>query len=279
MYDLRMIDFERTMMKERMLLVLMVGQSNMAGRGIATPEDLTAIPGVLAIRPDGSWVPAIEPVTRDRPFIGTFDADGKKIVSPDPWDNILPPDGGKVVGVGCGRTFGKLLREVFPDRTVGLIPAAVGGTPASAWKPGGEDEHNPGHCPYDEAIRMAKLAQKSGDIVAVLWHQGEADAYKNNPNYLADLREIVTNFRRDLDLGGDVPFIAGELADFYRPEIQERACIVDDALRELEREFPFFRVVPLKGLPHVGDNLHFSAEAQHEFGRRCFAEFRRFKGF
>ena len=266
-------------MKDRMLLVLMVGQSNMAGRGIAGPDDLVAIPGVMAIRPEGGWIPAIEPVTRDRSFVGTFDADGKKLVSPDPWDNILPPSGGRVVGVGCGRTFGGLLREAFPDCTVGLIPAAVGGTSAAAWKPGGEDDHLPGHRPYDEAIRMAKIAQDSGDIVAVLWHQGENDAHKNNLNYLDDLREIVTNFRRDLDLGDDVPFIAGELADFYKPEIQDRVWIVDDALRELAREFPFFRVVPLKGLPHKGDQLHFSAEAQHEFGRRCFAEFRKFKGF
>lgn len=266
-------------MKGRKLLVLMVGQSNMAGRGIAGPDDLVAIPDVLALRPDGNWIPAIEPVTRDRPFVGTFDAEDKKIVSPDPWDNILPPSGGKVIGVGCGRTFARLLREVFPDRIIGLIPAAVGGTSASAWKPGGEDDYKPGHHPYDEAIHMAKLAQESGDIIAVLWHQGENDAYKNNTNYLADLREIVTNFRKDLNLGDDVPFIAGELADFYNPEIQERVWIVDNALRELEREFPFFRVVPLKGLPHRGDNLHFSAEAQHEYGRRCFAEFCRFKGF
>ena len=266
-------------MTDRMLLVLMVGQSNMAGRGIAGPDDLVAIPGVMAIRPEGGWIPAIEPVTRDRSFVGTFDADGKKLVSPDPWDNILPPTGGRVVGVGCGRTFGGLLREAFPDRTVGLIPAAVGGTSAAAWKPGGEDDHQPGHRPYDEAIRMAKLARESGDIIAVLWHQGENDAQKNNPHYLDELREIVKNFRRDLDLNDDVPFIAGELADFYKPEIRDRVWIVDDALRELAREFPFFRVVPLKGLPHKGDYLHFSAEAQHEFGRRCFAEFRKFRGF
>lgn len=266
-------------MKDRMLLVLMAGQSNMSGRGIAGPDDLTVLPGVMALRPDGRWVPAIEPVTRDRPFVGTFDAAGRKIVSPDPWDNILPAAGGRVVGVGCGRTFGRLLHEQFPDRTVGLIPTSVGGTPAAAWKPGGEDEHQPGRHPYDEAIRLAKLAQYDGDIVAVLWHHGETDADKNNRNYLADLREIVTNFRRDLALGDDVPFLAGELADFYRPEILSRVGIVDDALRELEREFPFFRVIPLKGLPHKGDHLHFNTEAQHEYGRRCFAEFRRFRGF
>ena len=65
------------MKQDRMLLVLMAGQSNMSGRGVAGPDDLKAIPGVMALCPDGRWVPAIEPVTRDRPFVGTFGADGK----------------------------------------------------------------------------------------------------------------------------------------------------------------------------------------------------------
>ena len=266
-------------MEKRKLLVLMAGQSNMSGRGIAGPDDLVAIPGVEALRPDGRWVPAIEPVTKDRPFVGTFAADGTKITSPDPWDNLMPPPDGQVVGVGCGRTFGALLREAFPDRVVGLIPASVGGTSAAAWKPGGEDDHQPGHRPYDEAIRLAKLAQRDGDIVAVLWHQGENDASRGNPDYENDLREIVTNFRRDLGLGDEVPFLAGELADFYEGVLRQNTAIVDDALHALAAEWPYFRVIPLKGLPHKGDHLHFNTEAQHEFGRRCFAEFRRYRGF
>jgi len=266
-------------MEKRKMLVLLAGQSNMSGRGIAGPDDLVDIPGVEALRRDGAWGPAIEPITKDRAFVGTFDANGKKVTSPDPWDCILPAVGGQVVGVGCGRTFGRLLHEAFPDRAVGLIPTAVGGTPAAAWKPGGEDEHEAGRRPYDESIRLAKIAMRSGDIVAVLWHQGETDAARGNLNYRSDLREIVTNFRRDLALGDDVPFLAGELADFYEEELQCKVPIVNDALYELAAEWPFFRVIPLKGLSHKGDRLHFDTAAQHEFGRRCFAEFRRFRKF
>ena len=46
---------ENSTTKERMLLVLMAGQSNMAGRGIAGPDDLVPIPGVLSLHPDGNW--------------------------------------------------------------------------------------------------------------------------------------------------------------------------------------------------------------------------------
>ena len=72
------------------LLVLLAGQSNMAGRGYAGPDDLTPIPNVLMIRPDGKWQPAIEPITKDRAFIGTFQKSGEKIVSDDPFETVLP---------------------------------------------------------------------------------------------------------------------------------------------------------------------------------------------
>lgn len=36
-------------------LFLLVEQSNMAGRGKVTPGREVAIPGVMALRPDGSW--------------------------------------------------------------------------------------------------------------------------------------------------------------------------------------------------------------------------------
>ena len=107
------------------LLVLLVGQSNMAGRGYAGPDDLVAIPNLLMIRPDFKWQPAIEPITRDRKFIGTFQQSGEKIVGSDPFETVLPEGDQKVVGVGLGRTFGRLLAEANPGKVVGLIPCAV----------------------------------------------------------------------------------------------------------------------------------------------------------
>ena len=65
-------------MKPEKLLVLLAGQSNMAGRGYAGPDDLAVIPNLLMIRPDGKWQAAVEPITKDRDFIGTFSASGEK---------------------------------------------------------------------------------------------------------------------------------------------------------------------------------------------------------
>ena len=253
------------------LLVLLAGQSNMAGRGYAGPDDLTVIPNLLMIRPDGKWQAAIEPITKDRKFIGTFNASGEKIVSDDPFETVLPQDGQKVCGVGPGRTFGRLLAEANPGRAVGLIPCAIGGTSVSAWMPGGSDDWDPDNFPYDQAIRKAAEARKSGKIVAVLWHQGENDAVKQTEHYLEKLRTAVHNFRRDLQLGPEVPFIAGDLASFYEEKIAAHVGIVDDALAALAAEDPSFLTVTTKDLKDRGDRLHFDTASQHELGKRFFA--------
>ena len=258
------------------LLVLLAGQSNMAGRGYAGADDLVGIPNLLMIRPDFKWQPAIEPITRDRKFIGTFQASGEKITGSDPFETVLPEGDQKVVGVGLGRTFGRLLVQANPGRTVGLIPCAVGGTSIAAWMPGGVDDHDPDNFPYDNAVEKAREAQKSGRIVAILWHQGENDAMQQTPDYTGKLRTVVRNFRRDLQLGDDVPFIAGDMASFYKEGIKENIGIVDGALETLAGDEPSFMYVRTKDMTHRGDHLHFDTDSLHKLGERYFEAFCRF---
>lgn len=89
--------------KEKFHLFLLAGQSNMAGRGAIAPEDKVPHPRVLMLDRNGNWVPAVDPVHFDKPF----------------------------AGVGPGRRFAILLAESDPSITVGLIPAACGGSPLS----------------------------------------------------------------------------------------------------------------------------------------------------
>lgn len=256
-----------------MRLVLLAGQSNMAGRGYATAADLLPLPGVRHLARDLTWREAVEPIHKDRPFVGTFAADGTKRTSPDPWDAVLPEAGDRVVGVGPGRTFGRLLRDFAPDEEVGLIPAAVGGTPVSAWLPGGVDPHDPANHPYDDALVRARAAQRDGEIVAVLWHQGEGDAARRTAGYEALLRQVVENFRRDLGLAETVPFVMGTLGSFYmprHPQVAAGAAAIEAALENLVASLPYVGLVCAHDLPDRGDGLHFSAEAQHLLGERYF---------
>lgn len=254
-------------------LILLAGQSNMSGRGYAMPEDLLPIDNVKVLARDYTWREAIEPITKDRSFVGTFAADGKKHVSPDPWDTILPEAGEQVVGVGPGRTFARLLHELHPDWEIGIIPASVGGTPLSAWVPGGPDPYETNRNPYDECKKFVEFAQKEGEIVAVLWHQGESDASRKTPDYKGKLREIILNFRKDFSLADNVPFIMGTLASFYGehyPQITSGQAEVDTAMVELTAEIPYVGLVCANDLDHRGDHLHFSSEAQHILGERYF---------
>ena len=124
--------------EKKMMLVLLAGQSNMAGRGEIEPEDREEIPGLLMINRNFEWVPAVEPVTADRSF----------------------------AGVGPGRTFGKLLLEANPGCTVGLVPTAVGGTPISAWKRVPSNVPLSSNLDKNHSFRL--LYQKSGFIIAKL---------------------------------------------------------------------------------------------------------------
>lgn len=257
-----------------MRLVVLAGQSNMSGRGIAEPGDLVPVERVRVFAADRTWREAIEPITRDRPFIGTFAADGTKRVSPDPWDNIAPAPGDKVVGVGPGRTFARFLATFLPGEEIGLVPTSVGGTPIAAWMPGGVDEHDPANHPYDDSIARVRDALKYGEICAVLWHQGEGDSARQTPDYKTKLRTVIENFRRDLSLPETVPFIMGTLASFYEGATRLGVEPVDRAMVELAAELPFVAVVNTKDLDHRGDHLHFSGASQHILGERYFRAWR-----
>ena len=92
------------------LLILLVGQSNMSGRGYLTQEDITEIPGLTAIRRDFKWIPAVDPFNYDRlDCLGLVD-------SKDPFEEKgLTIGDRRRAGVGPGRTFGKYMKQYFPE--------------------------------------------------------------------------------------------------------------------------------------------------------------------
>ena len=236
------------MMTKNRILVLLAGQSNMAGRGEVEEEDREEIPGLMKINRELQWVPAVEPLTEDRSF----------------------------AGVGPGRTFGRLLLEANPGCSVGLVPVAVGGTPISAWKRGGCSAGNEKERPYDDAVRRAKAALEQGTFAAVLWHQGETDAKLKNLHYADDLKEVIRSFREDLPLSG-VPFLCGELGHYLKGGLYAFSQI-DADIRSVVSELPDLGWVSAEGLTDKGDGLHFSSASAREFGRRYFEEYLRMTG-
>jgi len=230
----------------RLQLFLLVGQSNMAGRGTVAPEDRVARPRVWMLDRDGRWVPAAEPMHFDK----------------------------RTAGVGPGRSFGVALSEHDSTADIGLVPAAVGGSPITAWEPGAVDAATATR-PYDDAIRRARVALRRGRLAGILWHQGESDSNdRQAPRYAERLRALVERFRTDLG-APDVPFLVGELGRFPdRPWTAWRAQ-VDAAHAGLPALLPAVAYVRATGLEHRSDSLHFSAAAARELGRRYAAEYLR----
>ena len=223
-----------------MQLYLLAGQSNMAGRGKVEAQDSVANPRVLKLDASMSWVPAVDPLPWDKPTL---------------------------VGVGPGRSFGLALAARDANVTIGLVPAAVGGSPISSWEPGALDSATRTH-PYDDALARLRIAQKDGRLRAILWHQGESDATPaSSVRYADKLRALIARFRAD---AGDptLPFVIGQLGKFTGKPWSAEMQRVDSVHRAIAASVPNVAYVSSEGLSDKGDKLHFEAVSQRTFGER-----------
>ncbi len=223
-----------------MQIFLLIGQSNMAGRGAVEDADRVAHPRVWMFDRSGTWVPAVEPMHFDKPAI---------------------------VGVGPGRAFAITLAEEAATMRVGLVPAAVGGSPIDAWRPGAYYKPTKSH-PWDDAMRRAKAAMQAGTLAGILWHQGESDATAAlADDYASKLDDLVGRLRGELG-APDVPFIAGQMGRFSERPWDAAKVTVDRAHRDLPRRVSRTAFVSSEGLTHTGDEIHFDAASARELGRR-----------
>jgi len=211
----------------------------MAGRGVVEAQDRVADPRVVMLDRTLHWVPATDPVHYDKP----------------------------IAGVGPGRSFALSLVARDPSARIGLIPAAVGGSPISSWEPGALDPATKTH-PYDDALARARAAMRDGQLRAILWHQGESDAHPGlSERYDEKLRALIARFRADLNAPA-LPFIIGELGQFRGKPWDADVRRVDSVHRTIAATVPHVAYVSSDGLRDRGDTLHFDAASQREFGER-----------
>lgn len=217
-------------------IYILMGQSNMAGRGIITEEyQKLQHDRVIMLNKENEWVLAKHPLHFDKP---------------------------KAVGVGPGLSFGIEMAKVDSEATIGLVPCAVGGTPIRKWLPGAYDEATFSH-PYDDALLRIKEAMKKGVIKGIIWHQGEGDSKADSARlYLERLNELIVRIRKEVD-NPQLPFIAGELGK-YRKSYDS----INQELLKLPTKVPYTAVVSSEGLWHKGDGTHFDSPSATELGRR-----------
>ena len=223
--------------------ILIMGQSNMAGRGeLDLAEPLDNRGGRLKQLRNGRWQPMFRVVNPDRCFSGTC----------------------------LVESFAQAYADDHEGVDVGVIPCADGGTSLDQWQEGS--------LLFDNAVNCARLAMRTSNLVAILWHQGEADCPDDlHPLYVKKITAIMAALRRELG-AENVPLVVGGLGDFLKnntnyPELVNYVY-VNEALRRYAEIADNTAFASAEGLESKPDILHFNHKALKEFGLRYYAAFR-----
>lgn len=219
---------------------LMLGQSNMAGRGFINEVPPIYNERIQMLR-NGRWQMMTEPINYDRP----------------------------VAGVSLVSSFADEWCSENKEDTIGLIPCAEGGSSLDDWA---IDK-----VLFRHAISEAKFAMETSELAGILWHQGETDSFNGNyKTYYKKLLLIIETLRKELN-APDIPLIIGGLPDFLGKEGFGKNCteyaLVNKELEKFASEQDNCYFVTAKGLTSNPDGIHIDAVSQRKFGLRYFEAF------
>jgi hypothetical protein len=239
-------------------IYLAFGQSNMEGQGDIGNEDKTVDERfqVLWAADDGSCV-------------------GR---SKGTWSKATPPLAHcKGAKLGPADYFGRTMVEKTDSQIkVGIISVAIAGCSiklfdkdnyasyARSQQSWMTDRINTyGGNPYGRMIEMAKKAQEAGVIKGIIFHQGETDA--GDGNWASSVKKVYDNIIKDLGLGNDIPFLAGEV---LRSGSSSGA---NNNIAKLPQQSSNFYVISSEGFNQAlgdGQNVHFTSQEYRDFGKR-----------
>ncbi len=231
---------------ERLDLFLLIGQSNMKGRGFM-PEKAKNDPRIIMMHlPSDGWFNARHPLH--------LTGDAKTFKGHDN------------AGVGSGLMFAEKIAEASEGSRIGLIPAARGGTKIAQW--------SEKSALYTNAIRKVKLALEQGPagktkLRGVLWLQGEGDSNEEKiPLYADALSDLVDRLRADL-ADPTLPFIAATIGELVEKANSGHKRKINEILLDLPNQKPHTACVDARDVKgHIGDGTHYDTTAMEEIGRR-----------
>lgn len=239
-------------------IYLLFGQSNMAGGGNTAGLnqqdcDTTSRAKVLAFC--------------DCPNLQLCPNTGGR--TKDKWYTAVPPLHICSEGVSPGDYFAKtMLDSIHEDISIGLIPCALSGQSINVFKKGTSGIAIPNWAhptlgsssAYEWMLNRCKIAQESGVIKGILFHQGESD--NGQSTWINTTKTIFDNLKNDLTLDDNIPVVVGEL-------VQDGACCSghNTLVNQLASEYPHCAVASSNGLKRK-DQYHFNIEGMREMGKR-----------
>ena len=240
-------------------IYLAFGQSNMEGQGDIGSQDKSV----------------------DERFQLLWSADAGSCnqgASKGKWIKAIPPlahcQGAKL---GPADYFGRtMVEKTDPQIKVGIIVVAIAGCSIDLFDKTGYANYarsqqswmtqrinTYGGNPYGRMIEMAKKAQEEGVIKGIIFHQGETDA--GNGQWPSKVKSVYDNIIKDLGLGSDIPFLAGEV---LRSGSSSGA---NNNISKLPQQSKNFYVVSSEGFNQAlgdGQNVHFTSQEYRDFGKR-----------
>lgn len=220
--------------------ILMIGQSNMAGRGFINEVPMICNERILMLRNAG-WQMMAEPINYDRPN----------------------------AGIGLAGSFAAMWCMEHEGEQIGLIPCAEGGSSLDDWA---VDKNL-----FKNAVIQAGFAMQDSELIGILWHQGESDSYGGDyQTYYKKLQVIIESLRKELN-AFEVPLIIGGLGDFLGKNGFGLNCteyeLVNEQLLKFAREQENSCFVTAEGLTPNPDGIHMDAVSQRRFGVRYYEAF------
>ena len=220
--------------------ILMIGQSNMAGRGFINEVPMICNERILMLRNAG-WQMMAEPINYDRPN----------------------------AGIGLAGSFAAMWCMEHDGEQIGLIPCAEGGSSLDDWA---VDKNL-----FKNAVIQAGFAMQDSELIGILWHQGESDSYGGGyQTYYKKLQVIIESLRKELN-AFEVPLIIGGLGDFLGKNGFGLNCteyeLVNEQLLKFAREQENSCFVTAEGLTPNPDGIHMDAVSQRRFGVRYYEAF------
>ena len=242
-------------------IYLAFGQSNMEGQGNIENQDKTvderfqilwsADNGSCSGKTKGQWSTATPPLAHcNNAKLGPTDYFGRTMV--EKTDSKIRVGVVVVAVAGCSI-------QLFDKNNYQNYVNSV--KTSQSWMTGYINQY--GGNPYGRLVETAKKAQEAGVIKGIIFHQGETDA--GNGNWPSAVKKVYDNIIKDLGLGSDIPFLAGEV---LRSGVSAGA---NNNIAKLPQQSKNFYVVSSEGFNQAlgdGQNVHFTSQEYRDFGKR-----------